>query len=98
MEDNNKGGNLGLKKWMLWSGLVMFVILLFGPGNNIIRWAQAGYEISQQEKRIDKYEREIAAMNDSIRLLHSNRDSLEKYARETFHFAAPGDDVYIIED
>ncbi len=98
MEDNNKGGNLGLKKWMLWSGLFMFVLLLFGPGNNIIRWVQAGYEISQQEKRIENYEREIEAMNDSIRLLHSNRDSLEKYARETFHFAAPGDDVYIIED
>ena len=26
------------------------------------------------------------------------KDSLEKFARETYHFAAPGEDVYIIEE
>ena len=37
-------------------------------------------------------------MDDRIRSLTSSRDSLEKFAREHFHFAEPGDDVFIIED
>ena len=36
-------------------------------------------------------------MDSRIDNLTSNRDSIETYARETYHFAAPGDDVYIAE-
>jgi cell division protein FtsB len=36
-------------------------------------------------------------MNEEIQALTNSRDSLEKFARETYHFAAPGEDVYIIE-
>lgn len=32
-----------------------------------------------------------------INMLQHNRDTLEEFAREQFYFAAPGDDVYIIE-
>ena len=34
-------------------------------------------------------------MDKEIDLLTTNKDSLEKFAREEFHFASPGDDVYI---
>jgi cell division protein FtsB len=37
-------------------------------------------------------------MEDQIHGLTTSRDSLEEYARETFGFAEPGDDVYILED
>ena len=40
----------------------------------------------------------LKQMDDRIRSLTSSRDSLEKFAREHFHFAEPGDDVFIIED
>ena len=30
-------------------------------------------------------------------MMKENRDTLERYAREEFFFAEPGDDVYIIE-
>ena len=33
-----------------------------------------------------------------LRMIESNKDSLEKYARETYRFAAPGEDVYEIID
>ena len=36
-------------------------------------------------------------MDAEIQSLTNSRDSLEKFARETYHFAAPGEDVYIIE-
>lgn len=93
-----KGEHSGFWKFAVLSVVALLILLIISPGNNLIHWAQARIEISRQEKRIQYYETEIAAMNDSIRLLRSNRDSLEKYARETFHFAAPGDDVYLVED
>ena len=46
---------------------------------------------------MEKYRSEIDAMDAEIQALTNSRDSLEKFARETYHFAAPGDDVYIIE-
>ena len=30
-------------------------------------------------------------------MLRSDRDTLEKFARERFHFAEPGEDVYIVD-
>ena len=44
-----------------------------------------------------EYKKEIGRMDDSINERTTDVDSLEKFARERFHFAAPGDDVYIIE-
>lgn len=89
------GDHSGFWKFVIVSSVVMLLFLLFARGNNLYRWAQAGYKISSQESQIEKYNNEIAAMNDSIRLLKSNRDSLEKYARETFYFSAPGEDVFM---
>ena len=43
------------------------------------------------------YRRDIERMDREIEALSQNKDSLEKFARENFHFAAPGDDVYIEE-
>ena len=40
---------------------------------------------------------EIDEMDREIENLRTNRDSLESFARETYYFAAPGDDVYIVE-
>ena len=40
---------------------------------------------------------EIKAMDAEYKALTENKDSLESFARETYHFAAPGDDVYIVE-
>ena len=44
------------------------------------------------------YRQQIEDMDESIEDLKNDRDSLEKFARERFHFAAPGEDVYVIEE
>ena len=46
---------------------------------------------------MEEYRRDIGAMDAEIQSLTHSRDSLEKFARETYHFAAPGEDVYIVE-
>jgi Septum formation initiator. len=77
----------------------LFVVLVgFVNKNNVVRWVKAGIEIRHQEKRMQVLEGEIKVMDEQIHALTSSKDSLEKYAREEFGFAAPGDDVFVVEE
>ena len=71
--------------------------LLFLSHSSVLNWVRANWEIQRQERQMDQLRRDIDAMDAEIRSLTNSRDSLEKFARETYHFAAPGDYVYIIE-
>ena len=71
--------------------------LLFFSHSSVLNWVRANIEIRRQERQMDKYRSEIDEMDAEIRALTDSRDSLEKFARETYHFAAPGEDVYILE-
>ena len=71
--------------------------LLFLSHSSVLNWVRARWEINRQERQMEEYRRDIGAMDAEIQSLTHSRDSLEKFARETYHFAAPGEDVYIIE-
>ena len=71
--------------------------LLFFSHSSVLNWVRANWEIQRQERQMDQLRRDIDAMDAEIWSLTNSRDSLEKFARETYHFAAPGDDVYLIE-
>ncbi|MBO4263781.1 MAG: septum formation initiator family protein [Bacteroidales bacterium] len=77
---------------------VLCVLFLFIKKDNVIRWVQAGFTIRAQQERIDSLQRENSRLEEQIKLLSTNRDSLEKFAREHFYFAAEGDDVYLMEE
>lgn len=76
---------------------VFLLLWIVGPGNTFIHWAKAGMEIRRQEKMIREYERQNEAMDERIKMLKNDKDTLEKFAREHFNFAVPGEDVYIVE-
>ncbi len=71
--------------------------LLFFAHNSVLNWVRASMEERSQQKEMARLQEEIDQMDTEIRNLRNNRDSLESFARETYHFAAPGDDVYIVE-
>ena len=73
------------------------LLFLFLKRDNLVRWIQAGMEIRSQQAQIEALEEENRLLEDSIRFLTSDRDSLEKFAREKYHFAQKGDDVFIVE-
>ena len=76
----------------------IFVILwIVGPGNTFIHWIKAGFEISRLETVIQNYRQENAELDRRIDMMKTDSDSLEKFAREQYNFAAPGEDVYVIE-
>ena len=77
----------------------MFLLLVrFQNQNNFVRRIKAGIENRQQEKQMERNQRDIMEMDNQIHGLTTRKDSLEQYAREHFNFAEPGDDVYLEED
>lgn len=92
-----KGRHGGFAKFVAGTLSVFVLVMVFWPGNNVIRWIGAKIEIARQERQIRDYRHKIREMNGRIRMLTSDKDTLEKFAREQFNFAEPGDDVYIVE-
>ena len=91
----------GPRRKFFWFATVATAVFMFvwivGPGNTVIHWAKAGLEIRRQEKVMEQYQEQNAQMETRLRLLKNDRDTLEKFAREQFHFAAEGEDVYLVE-
>jgi len=71
--------------------------LLFFSHSSVLNWVRARWEINRQERQMEEYRKGIEEMDAEIQSLTRSRDSLEKFARETYHFAAPDEDVYLVE-
>ena len=71
--------------------------LLFFSHSSVLNWVRARWEINRQERQMEEYRKGIEEMDAEIQSLTRSRDSLEKFARETYHFAAPCEDVYLVE-
>ena len=57
----------------------------------------APFTLRRQERQIEQLQQENAEMDRKIQMMKGDRDTLERFAREHFYFAEPGEDVYIIE-
>lgn len=66
------------------------------PGNNIFNWIRASHDVHLQNKEIEYYNSQIEQMDREIDALSNNKDTLERFAREEYNYASPGDDVYIL--
>ena len=98
--DRDKDGNRKEQRSFLRYAIiatVVFLLFMFLKKDNLINWVQAGLSLRRQERQIEQYQRENEELDCRIRVMTGDRDSLERYAREQFYFAEPGDDVYITE-
>lgn len=77
--------------------LLFAVIVLFADRNNIIEWAGNYIKVLRQEKVIRQYERDILSLDEKLKELTSDKDSLEKFAREQYYFHKKGEEVFIID-
>lgn len=75
---------------------VFAIWMLFFDQNNVVDRVKMTAEIKQLEKDREYYLEQI--QKDSARLseLTTNRENLEKYAREQFLMKKPNEDVFII--
>jgi cell division protein FtsB len=97
-KDGKQAEKRSFIRYAILATAVFLLLVGFLNQNNFVRWIRAGIEIRQQEKQMERYQREIKEMDNQIHGLTTSKDSLEQYAREHFNFAEPGDDVYLEED
>ena len=86
------------KKWVICSTLVFIAIICVNRKYNLFRWIEAGFTLEKQKNQIELYVNQNKELDKKINSLSTDRDSLETFARENFNFAAPGEDVYIVEE
>ena len=77
---------------------IFAVIVLFVDRNNLIRWAGDYLEVLRQERVIRQYGRDIEELDRKLDQLTSDRDSLEKFAREEYYyFHREDEEVFIVD-
>ena len=79
------------------STAVFLFVWIVGPGNTVIHWIGAGVETRRQERQIEQYRQQNSEMETRLNMLRNDKDTLEKFAREQFNFAVPGEDVFVVE-
>ncbi len=85
-----------LNKYVLVT-LAFIVWMLFIDNNSIGVWIRTGRQLRNQERRIEYLNKEISSTEGRLEQLRSNRDSLEKFAREQYGFHEADEDVFIVE-
>ena len=79
------------------AGTLFAVWIIFFDQSNLIDWASAMIDVKRQKSEKQYYEQEIARTREKLRELQSNRDSLEKFARETYYYLEDGEEIFIVE-
>lgn len=72
--------------------------VVFIDSNNILTWMSDLKELSAQRRQIEYYREAIRKTDEQLKELRSNRDSLEKFAREQYFFHRPDEEVFIIDE
>ena len=91
------GPHRGFFRYALVATVLAALYILVFSHDNIFRWIGARRELSRQQAEIEYYTKENAKLDLRIQRLANEKDTLEEFARETFRFAAPGDDVFLTE-
>ena len=97
IRDIFNGPHRRLARFMVATASMLLFFWIVGPGHTFIQWGRAAVQVYRQEKMIRNYEKENAELDKRIDMMKNDRDTLEKFAREQYHFAAPGEDVYVVE-
>ena len=80
--------------------LIMLVIIFFAffiSDSNI--FARFGYDakIMELNSQIDYYREKTEQDKEKLKLLESDKDQIEKFAREKYYMKRDSEDIYIIE-
>lgn len=78
--------------------IFVFVIwtFFFDP-SSVVKCSRIKLNIREQELLKEHYRKEIKMLEEKLNELNSNRDSLEKFAREQYLFKKEDEDIFIIE-
>ena len=77
--------------------LFFVVWIVFFDTNNIIGWVGNLKTVISQERQKEYYIEEIKHVDERLNELSSNRDSLERFAREQYLFHEKDEEIFVFE-
>ena len=82
-----------------WLVTIVFFALTFGMGDSSL-YKRYTYDekIRSLEKEIKHYQKEIEINSKKLNDLHTDKEGLERFAREEYFMKKPNEDVYIIKN
>ena len=82
-----------------WLVTIGFVLLTFTAGDsNLDKRYTYDEKIRSLEKEIKHYEEEIAINSQKLQNLRTDKEGLERFAREEYYMKRPNEDVFIIKE
>ena len=96
-KDGNYRGQRSFVRCAIVVTALALLFLMFKK-DNIFTWIKSGRTIRAQQERIEQLNRRNASLDASISGFESDRDTLERFAREQLLLSEPGDDVYLVEE
>ncbi len=73
------------------------VWLTFGDENSVLDYLQYGVKVRQLTSEVNYYKRQIADCNRKMENLKTDRESLEKYAREQYCMKRQNEEIFIVK-
>ena len=82
-----------------WLGTIVFFAQTFVMGDSSL-YKRYTYDekIRSLEKEIKHYQKEIEINSKKLNDLHTDKEGLERFAREEYFMKKPNEDVYIIKN
>ncbi|MDR1879548.1 MAG: septum formation initiator family protein [Tannerellaceae bacterium] len=81
-----------------WLITIGFVVFTFTTGDsNLYKRYTYDEKIRSLEREIKHYKDEIEVNSRKLKDLHTNKEGLERFAREEYFMKKPDEDVYIIK-
>lgn len=83
---------------MYWLVTIAFLLLTFVAGDsNLYKRYTYDQKIRSLEREIKHYEQEIEVNSKKLHDLHTDKEGLERFAREEYYMKRANEDVFIIK-
>ena len=82
--------------WLVTSGFVLLTVT--AGDSNLYKRYTYDEKIRSLEKEIKHYEEEIAINSQKLQNLRTDKEGLERFAREEYYMKRPNEDVFIIKE
>ncbi len=85
-------------KIFLYAILILITSYLIFNDNGLIKFLQLRSELSSIQIQIKSTEKDLISIENKIQMMNSNRDSIEKIAREKFNMKSEQEKVIIVNE
>jgi cell division protein FtsB len=88
---------LGLTATQIIILLVLIVMLFFLSDSNVTKRIKYETQINNMESQIEFYRQQTETDKEKLNELQSNKDDLEKFARENYLMKKENEDIFIVD-